>query len=64
MVTRGVFLPPGDTLDDFFADLAGDRAAGEQVLGTVDLRCLGEYGGIGRLLKDCLPETKRRLQIK
>ncbi|MNO95576.1 hypothetical protein D3C76_872210 [compost metagenome] len=40
-----VVFPPADAGHQFFANLAADRTAGQQVLGTVDFRGLGENRG-------------------
>src|SRR5262249_16041421 len=44
-IALGVFLPPANALHQFLADRAVDGTAGEQVLGAIDLRRLGEHAG-------------------
>ena len=44
-IALGILLPPFDPLDQLFADLAADRAAGQQMLGAIDLRGFGENAG-------------------
>ena len=55
-VARGVVLPPADPLDELLAHLARHRAAGEQVLGAVDLGRLGQ----DRACRRAAPAGRRR----
>ena len=56
-----VVLPPLDDADELLADLAGRGAAGQQVLGAVDLRRLAEDGGAALLDEQVGGVAERRV---
>ena len=57
----GVVLPPVDALDQLFADLAGGRAARQQMLCAVHFRCLGQDSGAAVAHQDVHRRAKRRI---